>query len=199
MGATGWNYFVPYQADVSAALQRLRENVFARGEYSAGTVVTKAQLEAALKVCGSEMQTEMKDFAAKAADPSVPEVTRKKFAALAGQLKQLEQADVPASQPSPKPRTIQELLESRAESGTHSILDITRISPTTGFAVIAPLPKSKLAEIFGTETPTRLQIEGKYRAGALEPHTGERWQGIYIIAYRDREPDEIFFAGCSGD
>ena len=32
MGATGWQYFVPYQANVEAALQRLRGEVFAREE-----------------------------------------------------------------------------------------------------------------------------------------------------------------------
>src|SRR5882724_1687251 len=30
MGATGWSYFVPYEEDICAALQRLREDVFAR-------------------------------------------------------------------------------------------------------------------------------------------------------------------------
>jgi len=34
MGASGWSYFVPYEADISAALQRLRADVFARGDYA---------------------------------------------------------------------------------------------------------------------------------------------------------------------
>jgi len=33
MNATRWNYFVPYEADISSALQHLREDVFARGDY----------------------------------------------------------------------------------------------------------------------------------------------------------------------
>ena len=32
-GATGWKYFAPYQADVEAVLQKLRADVFERGEY----------------------------------------------------------------------------------------------------------------------------------------------------------------------
>jgi hypothetical protein len=28
-----WSYFAPYEADISAAFQRLREDVFARGDY----------------------------------------------------------------------------------------------------------------------------------------------------------------------
>jgi hypothetical protein len=32
-GSSEWSYFTPYEADISAALQRLRENVFACGDY----------------------------------------------------------------------------------------------------------------------------------------------------------------------
>ena len=33
MGASGWRYYVPYEADFSAALARLRKQVFASGDY----------------------------------------------------------------------------------------------------------------------------------------------------------------------
>jgi hypothetical protein len=33
MGASGWGYFVSYQPDLAAALQALREQVFAEGDY----------------------------------------------------------------------------------------------------------------------------------------------------------------------
>ncbi|MYW69173.1 hypothetical protein GTY65_34645 [Streptomyces sp. SID8379] len=33
MGATGWEYYVPYQADTAAALEELRERVFREGDY----------------------------------------------------------------------------------------------------------------------------------------------------------------------
>jgi hypothetical protein len=33
MGASSWNYFVPYQPDLNAALQELRSKVFAEGRY----------------------------------------------------------------------------------------------------------------------------------------------------------------------
>ena len=36
MGATGWHYFVPYEADTQAALQSLREKVFKEGTYGSG-------------------------------------------------------------------------------------------------------------------------------------------------------------------
>ena len=33
MGASGWHYFTPYQSDIKAALQQLRQQVFVEGEY----------------------------------------------------------------------------------------------------------------------------------------------------------------------
>jgi hypothetical protein len=33
MGASGWNYFAPYDEDVDRALQQLRRDVFARGDF----------------------------------------------------------------------------------------------------------------------------------------------------------------------
>jgi hypothetical protein len=33
MGASGWDYYVPYQDDLGAALKALRDRVFAEGDY----------------------------------------------------------------------------------------------------------------------------------------------------------------------
>jgi hypothetical protein len=33
MGASGWHYFVPFQPDIKAVLDQLREDVFDKGEY----------------------------------------------------------------------------------------------------------------------------------------------------------------------
>ncbi|MGW6397350.1 hypothetical protein [Streptomyces sp. NPDC055134] len=33
MGASGWDYYVPYQEDLNAALQQLRHEVFEAGDY----------------------------------------------------------------------------------------------------------------------------------------------------------------------
>ena len=55
MGATGWSYFVPYELDVSAALQRLREDVFAPGDYIFGDGLTLEDRQALAKKLGPEM------------------------------------------------------------------------------------------------------------------------------------------------
>jgi hypothetical protein len=98
-----------------------------------------------------------------------------------------------------KPKTIKKLLELQGESGTHSILDVGGVSPKPEFGTVSPLPPTKLVELFGSERPSHAQIERASSSGALEGFTSERWQGIYVVAYHDGSPSEIFFAGCSGD
>ena len=147
-----WSYFVPYEADISAALQRLREDVFARGDYA-----TRESL-----ILSQRYWVEPLRF------------------------------------PVPKPTTIDELLE-QEEDGTHSILDITRISTTPKRKAISPLPESVLADFGLSGMPSHEQIEDVYEFGSLEKYVSKPWRGIYIIAYEDGKPSEIFFAGCSGD
>jgi hypothetical protein len=104
-----------------------------------------------------------------------------------------------APKPKRKPKTIEKLLESQAENGTHSILDIVSISSEPQFGAISPFPRRKLVEFFGSETPSHAEIEEAHDSGSLEEYVSQRWQGVYIIAYGDGSPSEIYFAGCSGD
>jgi hypothetical protein len=64
-----------------------------------------------------------------------------------------------------------------------------------GFMQVAPLSTEQLLGLFGTEQPTR---------SMLEQATGfyewlDRGLGIYIVAYDDGKPSDIFFAGYSLD
>ena len=190
---------MPYQANVEAALQRLRGEVFAREEYAPAITVTKAQLDTALKGVGSDWESNLAFFKAQSSDTKLPQTTRDKFLLLANQLEQMQKSGKSAQDSVPKPQTIDELLQLRGESGTHSILDVVRVSPTPELGAVSPLPKSEVVKVFGSEMPTRLQIEKQAKAGALESYTSERWQGIYVVVYQDANPVGIFFAGCSGD
>ena len=148
-----WSYWVDYDPDISAALQRLRQDVFQRGDYVSVDSVIDA---------GSRLI-------------------------------------IPTSRPRPKPATIEELLEQEGDSGTHSILDITSISPKPKRRAISPFPRSLLLEYFHSETPSPSEIGDVYEFGSLEKFVTKRWQGIYIVAHFDGKPSDIFFAGCSGD
>jgi hypothetical protein len=198
MGATGWDYFVPYQADISAALQRLREDVFARGDYELGDDFSKEELEKIVEQVRPELDPWIEKCREMAA--GLPEDLRHIYMAGAEKFKRdLLKAPQKVSKPKRKPKTIKEALKRGAESGTHSILDIECILDTREFGAITPFPQSRLMEFFGTETPTHAQIMEVYESGALEEFICERWEGIYIVSYRAGAPDEVFFAGCSGD
>ncbi len=98
--------------------------------------------------------------------------------------------------PEPKPSTMEELIELRMEEGTHSIIDITEVSETGGENTISALTPSEYANILGTEKPEHLLVAQK--ASELQTLRG-RWQGVYVVIYKDGLPEEIFFTGYSGD
>ena len=198
MGASGWDYFVPYEKNISAALQKLRQQVFVRGDYTVGIGASQEEL----KTMARELAPELDPWLEKCREIAacMPEPFKKIYLESAEKFKReaLKMGTEPPP-PEPKPRTIEEALEMEPESGTHSILDILRISPKPKFASISPFPRSKLCEYFGSGTPTHDQITAVYESGKLEEFVSEPWQGTYIVAYRNGSPDEIFFAGCSGD
>ena len=82
-----------------------------------------------------------------------------------------------------------------------STLDIERSSPEPASGTIAPLPHERVLEIFRTEHPTRDLVEKwSARVDALDAEPlYKRWEGFHIIVYRDTEPVEIYFEGCTGD
>ncbi len=169
MGATGWSYFVPYQADINQALQHLKQDVFNQGAYEQPDV-------------GS-----VEEFSRLIPKPLLP-------------WRDLLLAEFRYRQRTRrrKPKTIKQLLKQVAEDGTHSILDIERIAAERALGTIVPLLREELIQIFGTDMPTHEIVERASLAGHLEKLYG-RWEGIYVIVYKQSEPDEIYFEGASGD
>jgi hypothetical protein len=107
--------------------------------------------------------------------------------------------DFPANPHAPTPgvqhSSIDEAREDAAEDGTRSILDLDHVSDSPDFCAVAPLDDEVLLALYGTTTPTREMVEQD--RDFLEDV--ERGQGVYIVLYRDGQPDEIFFAGYSFD
>ena len=209
MGATSWRYYTPYRPDPEGALQALRAAVFARGEYTDLTGPPADALRNLARRLGQ--------------DPDAPEVQRQidqhqrlRRAIETGDTQGLSRADRAFVQrvremtrlaeqlgatPAPRrrggrPRTIDELLEQAAESGTHSVLDIERVGARPGFGVAVPLSPTAVRRAFGSVEPTREQVEEGW-AGVAE-RLG-RWQARYLVVYHDGRPAEFAFIGCSGD
>ena len=97
------------------------------------------------------------------------------------------------------PSSLEQLLEQGGESGTHSIIDVLSVSPTVELGAVAPLSDAELAELFGSDQPTRADVEANW-AGVMRV-TEQRgpWTGTYLTTYRCGEPDELYFFGMSGD
>src|SRR5947207_125663 len=90
-------------------------------------------------------------------------------------------------------RTIRQALRAAGADGTRSILDLDRVSDAPAFGAVAPLPDEVQLQLYGTTRPTREMVE----QSAVSEHIERRGEGIYIILYRDDQPDEILFAGYS--
>lgn len=147
MGGHPYYYFVAYEEDVAAALQKLRNREFEAGRYN----------------------------------PVTPFL------------------DFPIGPASPAPgkihSSIQQALDASDADGTRSILDIERIGSTPDFGVAVPYPPDRLDDLYGTDKPTRANVEENM--DFLEDI--ERGQGIYFILYENDRPSEILFAGYSYD
>jgi hypothetical protein len=102
----------------------------------------------------------------------------------------------------PRPRSMEELeaLRCVSTSGTHSILDISAVSPARANGSIYPLPKEVLVSLFGTDRPTRGLIERwAKRDDPARYDLYKRGQGFYLTVYREGQPEEIYIEGASGD
>ena len=93
------------------------------------------------------------------------------------------------------PATPDEALELADADGTASILDIQRISDQPDFFCAAPLSPTDLRRYFGTDRPTRLDVE----QGHAFWEDLDRGQARYVVLYQNQQPSELYFAGYSFD
>jgi hypothetical protein len=176
MGASGWHYLVPHQDDVANALAELRQAVYDSG-----------------------------DFYREEPDPS-PALTEEQFVAQldpAHDAMGLNEALLEGwreAQQRPRPVDPDTLLASQPDSGTHSIIDMAGgVSAQPVRLTVSPLTPEQLRESFGTTEPTREQaLAWAQRGGYTSYRT--RWEGVYVLTFTtDGKPDQILFAGYSGD
>jgi hypothetical protein len=207
VGATSWRYYAPYQPIPEAAFQALRAEVFARAGYVQPAESIDDLLLPTVRRLGQdpdspEQQRQVKKElqvygAVETGDMSGLSPAIRTFAM---QIRGLRQATGKRGakqrhRPTP-PKSIAELLKRAGQSGTHSILDIERVSEQPGFGVAGPLSADSLRQTFGTEVPTHEEVERRW------PDVAERlgrWQSCYFVVYRDGKPHEYAFIGCSGD
>src|SRR5262245_46343637 len=104
MGASGWHYSVPYREDVEAALQELRQATYDAGDYY------KDPPDPRYKLTEEEFVAQL--------DPEEE----------ANGINEFLLEDWRRGQTLPTPVDPDTLLRSQPESGTHSIIDMVRVS-----------------------------------------------------------------------
>jgi hypothetical protein len=88
-----------------------------------------------------------------------------------------------------------EAMADAEEDGTRSILDIMYVAEIPGFCTAAPLDEDRLLALYGTNTPSRSQVEQNMDF----MDEVERGHCVYFPVYENNEPREIFFGGISFD
>lgn len=208
MGATSWRCFTPYCTDPEVALQSLRLEVFAQGEYTNLNVSLEQHMRRTALRFGEDpdspevrrqiedglsLQRAIETGETRGLPPAERAVARR----VLGAMRALEQFGVvPSTPPAGRPRSISELLELMGECGTHTVLDIERVGARPGFAVAAPMTSNMVRRVFGTDQPTHTQVEDNWADVAEKLG---RWQARYLAVYLDGEPHEYCFIGCTGD
>jgi hypothetical protein len=162
---------VPYQADLDTALQELRRQVFARGDYFKVWDESGPERRVALAAELAEMAEMM--------GASIDE----------GAIERLASGADPGS--------IDEALMWSMDSGTHSVLDVAVVQDEPAPGAVTPMGTVAMMDLFGTAEPTSTIIEGKL--GAVCEGISDRWAAVAIVGYAGGAPESIFFVGVSGD
>src|SRR5664279_3921906 len=165
MGASGWSYFVPYEADIHTALEKLRQEVFQRGDY--------------LLMEDWELWGEADDRIEAGDDPAVVNADRlAKRAALPkpASIDELFEWNEDAGTHS--------IID--IERG---------VSTDPDFGTVSPLTDHQLIAAFGTTKPIHAQIEQWDDSGDPLGSLRGRGKGLYIAVYEDGSPSELYFAG----
>ncbi len=79
--------------------------------------------------------------------------------------------------------------------GTRSIIDLERVSEEPELGAVTALEDEDMQDLFGTTRPTREMVEENEDLW----ESLDRGQGVYIVLFKDDQPDEIYFAGYSFD
>ena len=189
MGATSWSCFTPYQENVGIALRRLRHEVFEQGEHRPPPAVRRH----------AERTAHLREAVASLAEHGRGQ-DRGHDVDLAEQGRGQDRGrGVDLAEPDPiAPESIEELLEACGEAGTHSVLDIGKVSERPEGGSACPAPESVLLALYGTPRPTRPVVEA-VPSVELERAAGlVDGQAVWLIVFSHDEPDEYYFAGRSG-
>lgn len=174
MGASGWKYYVPYDADFGAALARLHKQVFARGGYYRRNKRRKPKTIDDLRKSNGEDGThsilDITHVGPKPTKPGCENLWTPPSAGADGQI---------------------DMKRFDAEEHDRWLAQLKSV-----FGSVRELHDDDLVELFGTTKPTRAAVE--QRESDIQD-LRERGMGTIVVIYDGRTPRELLFTGFSGD
>jgi hypothetical protein len=105
-----------------------------------------------------------------------------------------EEPEFSSQQPQKRYPSIEAAIDASADEGTRSILDIARVAERPDYGIAAPLPTTRLRELYDTDRPTHAMVANHEFFDDIR-----RGQCVYVVVYADGKPSELFFAGYSYD
>ena len=194
MGATGWSFVVPYQADMAQVLEDLKQREFERGDYEKPGVEWECLGEFGILEAEDEAECDeiIAQYGLQSLRRPLAEVGVDGFR---DWLRALDEARTV------KTRDDLEVLQQFSSSGTSSILDISAVVPERSWGGLFPLTPEEQKELFGTEQPSQRELEAwQQRIPRItDKRLYGRGEGFYVVLYKDGLPEEIYIEGCSGD
>ena len=183
MGASAWEYFVPFQSDIGAAPATLRRRVFEAADYYREPVDADAP---------EPTYEDMVELAGDLLDMTAENQAGFLAGLLEDSLEAHRRARLPVTD-------IDSLLAAQADGGTHSILDITQgVSELPREGAMSPMTGDELIASFGTPRPSHQQVRA-WLDDLGRTVSRPRGQGLYVVVYDGDVPSEICFEGYSGD
>jgi hypothetical protein len=181
MGATNWEIYVPYQEDISKALEAARKTTFDLGHYRKPYAEIDLLYQANFfKTTDEERDSLIKEYGL---DVFREPIARMGIETFEGWLN--------AANHALQVETIEELtcLAVLSSDGTSSVLDINSLTNASSVS------SEDILRWFHTSTPTRQQFEQCEQTY----DDIDRGEARYLIVYEAETPSEILFFGYSWD
>jgi hypothetical protein len=97
--------------------------------------------------------------------------------------------------PGAKHKSIEAAFLAAEADGTRSVLDISKVSRVPGLGATTALSSEKLEALYGTQKPTRAQVEPELSF----LNDVKRGHCVHFVLHESGAPSEICFAGYSYD